>query len=171
MYKYKIIKSKLASKSGNAMTLAIFLIIILSIFSMFILKLTSNQMKSTINNQEWMQAKYLSEAGVEEIIQDVIEKVKIIKSSDNKYKIEDITVGEVTNKMEIGDKEYIESKSIAEKIQIKEEIISLTIKSNSSKSSNNKQLYKLYAEVSIGVNIKSETDYDISYSIDKWEKE
>lgn len=174
MFKCEGIKNKLESKSGNAMTLAIFLSIMVSVFAIFILKLTSNQMKSTMNNQEWMQSKYVSEAGAEQIIANAISSIHVVKDQDNKYRVTfNSTVAEITDNIELNNQILIENKSSG-KMQLKEgkvNQLSLTINSDSFKKSNNRQLYKLDATISIGVNITDENNYDITYSIDKWEKE
>lgn len=64
-------KYKLKDNTGSTMVLAIFSIMIVSLFGIYITKQISQQLTSTKNNYENMQVMYASESGIEKTIYDI----------------------------------------------------------------------------------------------------
>ena len=66
------------------MIMVIFLLTLISMIGVMIINQLGNQLKSTTNRYDDMQAKYISEAGIERTIQEACNQLnKIIKSQEN----------------------------------------------------------------------------------------
>ena len=70
-----MLKKKFRETKGSSLIMVIFLLTLFSIISIMVANHLGNQIKSTTNRYDDIQAKYISEAGIERTIKEVCYKL------------------------------------------------------------------------------------------------
>ena len=168
-----LLKNKLKETQGSSMLMVILLLALISVSVVMIVNQLGNQLKSTMNRYDDMQAKYISEAGIERTIQEACNQLNNnIKSQassiENVYYNVNSNLSKSSNINNMQSELYNVKKylnSISDKIDITDlDNINLKIDSIETADSMINNIYNIRDDI-LNITIKSNKYNEIEYII------